>query len=131
MCVVPGSGGQAPEVRAIGANRKDIVRAINGSRELNDIAGRRPGGKIVRFHREGTDRTVRHTQDTQTLFLLTQNAVDDLLAVLREAGESAVGGPVGEVPPLRPIRAHHHDSSRPGPALKENAESKRNPMPVR
>src|SRR6266850_7431517 len=105
MRVVPGSVGQAPEVRAIGADGKDIVRAVNGSCELNDIAGRRPGGKIVRFRREGTDRAVRYTQDTQTLFLLTQNAVDDLLAVRREAGESAVGGPVGEFPPLRPICA--------------------------
>jgi hypothetical protein len=36
MRIVPGSRGQVSEVRAIGADGKNIVRAVDGPRELND-----------------------------------------------------------------------------------------------
>lgn len=93
MRIVPGSRRQASEVRAIGADGENIVRAVDGSRELNDTTGRRPGGKIIVFCREGTDRAVRQTQDTQTLFLLTQNAVEICLPFGEKLGNPLLEDP--------------------------------------
>src|SRR6516225_4536121 len=109
-------------------DREDIVRGVNGSCKLNDIVGWRPGWKVIRLRSKRSDRVVRKGEDTQAF---ARYAVDNLLPVRREAWETTIGGPVCQFPPRRPIRAHHHDSSGPGSALKENAESKGDPLSVR